>query len=179
MGWTRKIEFKFLLTLHKSFSVILSIYHVLVNNTVKALPRKRKHQVTRNPSFIITEASIRKFQALWYSTFIAIYVWFLYWVSYDFFVWQKPIADVNLANLAGSIVSIAFIWAGTKIGKRNRIKTGNLQQKPMEKKLPQKTAPVNSTCTHHFGYLHQRQKSQEIPAECLTCEKVIQCFSST
>jgi hypothetical protein len=150
-----------------------------VNNPVKALPRKRKHQVTRNPSLIITEASIRKFQALWYSTFIALYIWFLYGVSYDFFVWQKPIAEVNLMNLAGSIVSIAFIWAGIKIMKPNRIKTGKLQKKPMEKKPPQKTVINNhSTCTHHFGYLNQRQKSQEIPTECLTCEKVIQCFSS-
>jgi hypothetical protein len=158
---------------------------------VKALPRKRKHHVTRNPSFIITEASKLKLQALWYATSIAVYVWFLYWVSYDFFVWQKPIFHVNLANLAGSIASIAFIWAGTKIRKPNQIKTGKLQQKPqkpMEKKPPQKSLerkPLqktvisnDSTCTHHFGYLHQRQKSQEIPAECLTCGKVIQCFSS-
>jgi hypothetical protein len=152
---------------------------VLVNSTVKALPKKRKHQLTRNPSFNITETSILKLQALWYSTFIAVYIWFLYWVSYDFFVWQKPIADVNLTNIAGSIVSLAFIWAGTKILKRNQIKTGKLQQKPLEQKPPQKTSPANSTCTHYFGYLNERQKSQEIPSECLTCEKVIQCFSST
>jgi hypothetical protein len=152
---------------------------VLVNSTVKALPKKRKHQMTRKLSFNITETSILKCQALWYSTFIAVYIWFLYWVSYDFFVWQKPIVDVNLTNIVGSIVSIAFIWAGTKILKPNRINTGKLQQKPLEQKPPQKTATNNSTCTHYFGYLNQRQKSQEIPAECLTCEKVIQCFSST
>jgi hypothetical protein len=152
---------------------------VLVNNTVKALPKKRKHQMTRNPRFITTEASMLKYQALWYSTFIAVYIWFLYWVSYDFFVWQKPIADINLTNLAGAIASIAFIWAGTKIRKHNRINTGTLQQKPLEQKPLQKTSPANSTCTHYFGYLHERQKSQEIPNECLTCEKVIQCFSST
>jgi hypothetical protein len=172
------MEFKFLLALHKPFSVILAIYYVLVNNTVKALPRKRKHQMTRNLSFNLTEASTLKFQALWYSAFIAVYIWFLYWISYDFFVWQKPIAEVNLANLAGAITSIAFIWAGTKIRKHNRINTGKLQQ-PIEQKPPQKTVPINSMCTHHFGYLHERQKSQEIPNECLTCEKVIQCFSST
>jgi hypothetical protein len=164
---------------------------VLVNNTVKALPKKRKHQMTRNLSFNLTEASTLKFQALWYSAFIGVYIWFLYWISYDFFVWQKPIAEVNLTNLAGAIASLAFIWAGTKIRRHNRINrisTGALQQKPLkqkplqkslEQKPPQKTVPSNSVCTHHFGYLHERQKSQEIPNECLMCEKVIQCFSST
>jgi hypothetical protein len=161
-----------------------------VNITVKALPKKRKHQTTRNLSFNIPAASMIKYQALWYSAFIVLYIWFLYWVSYDFFVWHKPIAEINIVNYAGSIVSIAFIWAGTKIWKRNRIEVGKLPQnlpqklQPKVQKVPQKTpqktpAANNSSCTHYLGYLNQRQKSSEIPAECLTCKNVIQCFSST
>jgi hypothetical protein len=156
----------------------LAIYNALVNSTVKALPKKRTHQTTRNLRFNNTEASMIKVQALWYSTFIAIYIWFLYWVSYDFFVWHKPIVEVNIVNFVGSIVSIAFIWAGTKIRKRSRLRAPKLQQEPLQQKSPQKIVPTNSTCMHYLGYLHQRQKRQEIPAECLTCEKVIQCFSS-
>ena len=163
---------------------------MLVNNTVKALSKKRRQQMTRNLSVNISKASMLKYQALWYSSFIAVYIWFLYWVSYDFFVWHKPISEINAVNYVGSIASIAFIWAGTKIWKRNRIKAASpqqklLQQKPtqqqelLQQKLPQKAAPTNSTCLHYFGYLHQRQKSQEIPAECLTCENVIQCLGST
>jgi len=147
---------------------------VSVNNKVKALPKKRKHRMTQNLSSNLSKASMIKYQALWYSTFIALYIWFLYWMSYDFFVWHKPIVEVNAVNFIGSIASIAFIWAGTKILKRNRIKAGKSQQK-----LPQKTSANNSSCTHYLGYLQQRQKKQEIPAECLTCENVIQCFSST
>ena len=167
------------MTLHKSFSTILAIYYALVNRTVKALPKKRTHQTTRNLRFNITEASMIKYQALWYSTFIAVYIWFLYWVSYDFFVWHKPIVEINIVNYVGSIVSIAFIWAGTKIRKRNRMGTLKLQQESLQQKPPQQTFPNNSTCAHYLGYLHQRQRQQEIPAECLTCENVIQCFSST
>jgi len=163
---------------------------VPVNNAVKALPKKRKHQMTRNLSVNISKASMLKYQALWYSSFIAVYIWFLYWVAYDFFVWHKPISEVNPVNYVGSIAAIAFIWAGTKILKPNRIKAASPQQKllpqkptpqPPPQQPPQKTipaAPANSTCTHYLGYLNQRQKSQEIPAECLTCENVIQCFSS-
>ena len=154
---------------------------------MKALPKKRKHQMTRNLSFNISRGSLLKYQVLWYASFIVVYIWFLYWVAYDFFVWHKPIAEVNAVNYVGSIVSIALIWAGTKIWTRHRVKAVTQQQKlqpqkprqhkPVQTKQ-QKTAPYNSMCTHHLGYLNERRASQEIPAECLTCEKVLQCFSS-
>ena len=164
---------------------------MLVNNAVKALHKKRKHQMTQNLNVNMSKASMLKYQALWYSSFIAVYIWFSYWVAYDFFVWHKPIAEVNLANYVGAIASIVFMWAGTKIWKRNRIKAASpqqslLPQKPTPQPIPQPTqkavpaaVPANSACTHYLGYLHQRQKSQEIPAECLTCENVIQCMDST
>jgi hypothetical protein len=168
---------------------------VLVNNTVKALPKKHKHQMSRNLIANIGQASMLKYQALWYTSFIAVYIWFLYWVAYDFFVWQKPISEINVVNYIGAIAAIAFIWAGTKILKRDRIKAANPQQillsqkpatqsRPQSKKsLPQKTAPVaspaNSACAHYIGYLNQRQKSQEIPTECFTCKDVIRCMGST
>jgi hypothetical protein len=168
---------------------------VLVNNTVKALPKKRKHQMTRNLTANITKASMLKYQALWYASFIAVYIWFLYWVAYDFFVWHKPIAEINVVNYIGAIAAIAFIWAGTKILKPDRIKAATPQQTLLPQKptpqsepqpkqhLPQKTAPAaapaNSACAHYLGYLNQRQKSQEIPAECFTCEHVIRCMGST
>jgi hypothetical protein len=40
-------------------------------------------------------------------------------------------------------------------------------------------APANSGCPHHLGYLNQREKSQEIPAECFACQHLIQCMDST
>ena len=160
---------------------------------MKALPKKRKHQFTRNFSFNLSEASMLKYQAAWYSASIAVYIWFMFWVSYDFFVLQKPIAEMNVVNYVGAIAAMAFIWVGTKIWKRNRLEMQKTQQKPLQplqpeppRETPQKTAllaapvaaPANSTCTHHLGYLNQRQKQQEIPSECLTCEHVIDCMSS-
>lgn len=162
---------------------------MLVNNTVKALSKKRRNQMARNLSVNLSKASMLKCQALWYASFITVYVWFMYWIASDFFVWHKPIAEINPVNYIGSIASLAFIWAGTKVWKPNRVKVQSQQQtlmpqKPQQKPpqtKPQPTAPVpaNSTCGHYFGYLHERQASQEIPAECLTCERVLQCFSST
>jgi len=154
---------------------------------MKVLTKKRKYQMNRNLIANLSKASMLKYQALWYLAFVTVYVWFLYWVCFDFFVWHKPIAEVNVVNYIGAIASITFIWAGTKIFNLNRIKAANpqqefLPQKPIsqpKQQPPQETAPAVSTCAHHMGYLSQRQKQQEIPAECFTCEKLIQCMGST
>jgi hypothetical protein len=135
--------------------------------------KKRSPQM-KNIGFNNPQANTVKYEALWYVAFIAIYVWFLYWVAYDIFVWHKPLIQVNITNYVGSITSIAFIWAGSKIWKSKPMKIRKQQQEK-----PQLTSSSKSACTHYLGYLHQRQKSEKIPAECLTCKKVVQCFYST
>ena len=166
------------MAVHKSFSAILTICYALVNNKVKALPKKRKHRITLNLRFTLSKVNMGKYQALWYSTSIALYIWFLFWMSYDFFVLQKPIVELNAANFVGSIMAIALFWAGIKIFKRNGVEARKLQQKSLQQYLPQKAATNhNISCIHHLGYLHKRRQSQGIPAECLTCERIIQCFS--
>lgn len=187
----RKVECKFLLAVHNAFSVTAARYCVLVSNAVKALPKKRKHQTTRNLLLNLSKTSVVKRQALWYSSCIAAYIWFLYWIAYDFFVWQKPITEINPVNYVGAIASIALIWAGIKILKPHQAETANppkllpqkpaLQPKPQleTQQKPQKTAPANSGCNHYLGYLNQRQKQQEIPSECLMCKHVIKCMNST
>ncbi len=148
----------------------------------------------------MSKTSIFKYQAIWYASFIAVYIWFMYWVAYDLFVWHKPVSEVNPVNYVGAIAAIVFIWVGAKLLKSDRIKASSQQkllppqppqkpvpQKTIQKQVPQKpprktapaTAPANSTCAHYLGYLNQREKSQEIPAECFTCEYIIKCMGST
>jgi len=114
---------------------------LLVTNTVKSLPKKRMHQMIQNLSFKISIASMIKYQALWYSAFIASYAWFLYWVAYDLFVWHKTIFEVNVVNYIGSVVSIVLIWARVKIWKSNRMETQKQQ-----KEQPQQTIASKSGC---------------------------------
>ncbi len=176
-------------------------------HAVKALPKKRRHQMAQDFTVHMLKASILKYQAIWYVSFIAVYVWFMYWVACDFFVWHKPVSEVNPVNYAGAIAAIAFIWVGAKLLKPERTKAASSQQKllppqhpqptpqllqkpapqPKQKPMPQNqppqktapaTAPANSACTHYLGYLNQREKSQEIPAECFTCEHIINCMGS-
>jgi hypothetical protein len=147
---------------------------------VKASPKKHKHLINLNLRFSLLKANTDKYQALWYSTFVALYIWFVFWMSYDFFILHKRIVELNAASFIGTIASIAFIWAGTKFFKKhNGTEVRKLQQQSLRQYLPQKAAANhNSSCIHCFGYLNEHCQSQSIPTECLTCESVIQCFSS-
>jgi ABC-type proline/glycine betaine transport system permease subunit len=59
-------------------------------------------------------------QTLWYVIFIVIYVWYLFWVCYDLFVWNKTIFEVNIISYVGSISAIIFLWIGTLIWRKKK-----------------------------------------------------------
>lgn len=42
----------------------------------------------------------------------------------------------------------------------------------------QSSAYSTSLCPHHFGYLRQRPRDQEMPEECLACENIVDCMLS-
>lgn len=44
-----------------------------------------------------------------------------------------------------------------------------------EVKLPEQPITIHK-CPHHLGYLRQRSKNENIPEECMTCEKLLQCM---
>jgi hypothetical protein len=46
------------------------------------------------------------------------------------------------------------------------------------KEAVQKSSPDSDYCSHHFGYLGQRSKSEEIPDTCMTCLKLVDCMIS-
>jgi len=46
----------------------------------------------------------------------------------------------------------------------------------IEAQKSSETYEVPRKCNHHFGYLSSMQKDAEIPDECYTCSKLIQCF---
>jgi len=126
--------------------------------------------------------------ALWYVIFTSVYVWCIFWVCYDLFVWNKTIFEVNIITFAGSVMSILLLWAGTFIWKNDQTKKQTYKieypykQKPTsivmqtEQQIHQpQTKTTESKCSHYFGYLKNRDKSEELPEECLICEKLIQC----
>ena len=50
------------------------------------------------------------------------------------------------------------------------------ESKPRAKS--QSPAYSTSPCSHQFGYMRQRPRDQEIPEECLACEKMVDCMLS-
>ena len=99
-------------------------------------------------------------QALWYVIFTSVYVWCIFWVCYDLFVWNKTIFEVNIITFAGSVMSILLLWAGTFIWKNDQTKkqtskieypykqkpTSTIMQTEQQIKQPQtKTTPYPHT----------------------------------
>ena len=198
--------------LKKKWNIKLRDYHSNFKNLNYA--KVSKSRIKNLSNLKILQVIRGNLQALWYVIFTSVYVWCIFWVCYDLFVWNKTIFEVNIFTFAGSVMSILLLWVGTFIWKNDRTKKQTYKinypnkQKPtsintqteQQIKQPQtKTTPyphtqitqkttqteqqikqpqtktTESKCKHYCGYLKNRNKAEEIPEECLTCEKLIQC----
>jgi hypothetical protein len=155
---------------------------------VKALSKKRTHQFRQQPTLKPPHVSIIQRKVLLYSAALVSYSWFLSWIAYEIFLLQKPLAEVSIVNYVGVIASMAFIWAGTRFWRTvphpaQLEQKGNIPrilEQPIQNKA--KSPPrrrAKKTIANGCVSLSSRQSNKEIPDECLTCQKVIQCFSNT
>lgn len=60
--------------------------------------------------------------------------------------------------------------------KLKRTKISQPKAQLIEEKPAQQPSPEILKCSHYFGYLSQRSKKENIPEECMTCEKIVQCM---
>jgi len=58
--------------------------------------------------------------------------------------------------------------------KRAIIKKAKAQ--PPKLKPAEQLSPKEHGCPYHFGYLSQRSRKEEIPEECMTCKKIVECM---
>jgi hypothetical protein len=65
--------------------------------------------------------------------------------------------------------------AGTKEASKDEKK---IQTHSRETKSTQRSSSKISGCPHHFGYLSQRPRGEEIPEECMVCKKIVDCMVS-
>ena len=68
---------------------------------------------------IFKRALPAKVRVLWFVAFIISSAWFLYWICYDVFVWNKALTQAAPANYVGLIGSITLAIIGTQLGKRS------------------------------------------------------------
>lgn len=66
---------------------------------------------------IPTKTLPTKIRVLWYASSILSSLWFLYWICYDVFVWNKLLTQVRLQNYVGLTIFIALTILGTKLEK--------------------------------------------------------------
>ena len=52
----------------------------------------------------------------------------MFWICYDLFVWNKTVFEVNVSSYVGSVISLACLWIGTLIWKRNGSRKQHLQE---------------------------------------------------
>jgi len=53
---------------------------------------------------------VRKIEAVCYLGSTASFLWFAYWILYDFFVWNKALGEINVVNYAGVILSLVLVF---------------------------------------------------------------------
>lgn len=56
-----------------------------------------------------SKITLKRVRILWCSAFAVLSVWFLFWVIKDLFILHKPFSSINMTNVLGLLVSIAFI----------------------------------------------------------------------
>jgi len=65
---------------------------------------------------------------------------------------------------------------------KKEVKPKKERAKPKAPEVKQLACALDETsspgCAHHFGYLGERSKGEEIPDECITCEKTVECMLS-
>jgi len=60
--------------------------------------------------------------------------------------------------------------------KKKRAIIKNAKALSQKLKPAEKSSVKENKCPYHFGYLSQRSRKEEIPEECMTCEKIVQCM---
>ena len=81
-------------------------------------------------------------RAVWIAAFIISSIWFLYWICYDVYVWNKVMSQVSPQNYFGLILSIVLIILGTQLGKLGISEKLMLLTESVQKKLTKKTKQV-------------------------------------
>jgi hypothetical protein len=126
-----------------------------------------------------------KIKALWFAASIISILWFLYWICYDVFVWNKLLTEVRPQNYVGLTIFIALTILGTQLEKtgiseklmllgeivRKKTRTKNTQKVQQTQQIPRKKRSKSIEQTKQIQPVEdvETQISKEkvkIPLEC-------------
>ena len=60
--------------------------------------------------------------------------------------------------------------------KKKRTIIEKAEAQPPKLKPAEQLSLEENECLYHFGYLSQRSRKEEIPEECMTCKKIVECM---
>ena len=135
-------------------------------------------------------------RTLWFTVSIISLIWFLYWICYEGFVWNKFLSQATPVNYVALVISIVSIIISTQIGRIRYFSNPKLLVEPnfpkreLEKNQTQQVPHVNYKkkqmfqgskvpigCRFYLGYLSNRPKSVEVPQDCMGCNQMLNCLS--
>lgn len=86
-------------------------------------------------------------------------------------VFDTPIFIHDLSSQT-TYYGCPFCLTKTEKSYQKRDEAHQLKTPPKEAKKKQEAVK----CSHFYGYLSQREKGAEMPEECLTCKKMVDCM---
>ena len=121
----------------------------------------------------VPQTNIIRFKALSYSVLMAALVWYVYWVAYDIFLWNKSLIQVNPLNYVGITATVGLIIFGTRIKSYPRV-----ERVPMRTEFAPDVMPLPlriGDCPYGIDYFDKVERPAEIPRKCLRCSNIIEC----
>jgi hypothetical protein len=110
------------LVIYGFFLVVISfpLFEYLIHRLVGSKTMKlwvRSSDETEH-GFISTETLSKIFRALWFGVSFISVIWFLYWIFYEVFVWNKTLSQVQPSNYFGLISFTSLIILSAILWKR-------------------------------------------------------------
>jgi hypothetical protein len=145
---------------------------------------------------LIHKKSVLVIRTLWFTISVISLIWFLYWICYEVFVWNKFLSQATPVNYVALAISIVALIISTQLGRIRYFSNPKLLVEPnfpkreLEKNQTQQVQHLNYRkkqmiqdseaplgCRFYLGYLSNRPKSVEVPQDCMGCNQMLNCLN--
>jgi hypothetical protein len=95
-------------------------------------------------------------------------------------IFDKPLKTVNLQKSSKEpynacpycLTEITF----TDNNALDSSENAAIEIAPLEEK-PSQNQPENTSCTHYFGFMREKEHKLQMPEECLVCSQLMACMA--
>jgi hypothetical protein len=129
---------------------------------------------------ILIKALPARVRVLWFTVSTITSIWFLFWILYDIFVWNKALTQARPENYFGLIISIISLIFGTKFeksstpGKRIPVLEQNSEKNRIEKaqykQLKEAQQKQSTEKVHEIKHIKEKEnqtsQNSSIPPGC-------------